>query len=347
MPSYIKVSIIVPIYKVPEPFLRRCIENCTNQTLKEIEIILVDDGSPDNCGEICDEYAQQDLRIKVIHKENGGLATARNSGQDIASGETMMFLDGDDYLEPSCCEKAYDALTGNNVELVMFDQITDYPNSKRIVHSFNDEKGSRIFENDGCRELQARVLDFNGKIAMAFMKLIRLDFIKKHNIRHIDELSQGAEGFVFNIQLFEYARKVYYLNEPLLHYVYNGQSISHSSSVRNNILIVRCMEWIDQFITDCGHRTQLHPLVLNRLLYVICTTAITGCFSPSNEQSHKERIASFENFMREPIVRESLFYAPRNGVNKQRRIILMLIKFRLYHAVEILGWLRKKQLENR
>ena len=74
-----KVSIIVPVYKVPEIFLRQCIESCVNQTLKDIEIILVDDGSPDNCGKICDEYATKDNRIKVIHKINGGLAAARNT----------------------------------------------------------------------------------------------------------------------------------------------------------------------------------------------------------------------------------------------------------------------------
>ena len=95
----ILVSIIVPVYKVPEQYLRQCIESCINQTMREIEIILVDDGSPDNCGKICDEYSQMDDRVRVIHKKNGGLAAARNTGQDSARGETMMFLDGDDYME--------------------------------------------------------------------------------------------------------------------------------------------------------------------------------------------------------------------------------------------------------
>lgn len=347
MNKIFKVSIIIPVYKVPEQYLRQCIESCINQTMKEIEIILVDDGSPDDCGKICDEYAAKDTRVRVIHKENGGLAAARNTGQDFARGETMMFLDGDDYLELNCCGLAYKALIDNNVELVMFDQFVNYPNSQIEQHSFDDENGGRLFIGDECRELQARVLDFNGKIAMAFMKLIRIDYLRKHNIRHVDELRQGAEGFVFNIQLYEHLERAYYFDKPLLHYIYNGQSISHTSSVKNNMLIVRCLEWIDEYVKKSRNPIDLHSGVLNRMLYVICTTAITGYFNPYNMQSHKEKVDGFRDFMKEPLVREAMSQAPRKGLNIQRKIILSLIYLRMYRAISLLGWLRRKQLENK
>ena len=80
------VSIIVPVYKVPEQYLRQCVESCINQTMREIEIILVDDGSPDDCGKICDEYAERDARVGVIRKENGGRVSARNSGFEAIQG---------------------------------------------------------------------------------------------------------------------------------------------------------------------------------------------------------------------------------------------------------------------
>ena len=92
-----KVSIIVPVYNV-EKYLDRCMESLLNQTLKDIEIILVDDGSPDNCPQICDEYAKKDSRVKVVHKVNAGLGYARNSGLDVASGEYVAFVDSDDYV---------------------------------------------------------------------------------------------------------------------------------------------------------------------------------------------------------------------------------------------------------
>ena len=95
-----KVSIIVPVYNV-EKYLVRCMESLLNQTLKEIEIILVDDGSPDNCPQMCDEYARRDSRVKVIHKSNAGLGYARNSGLDVAVGEYIAFVDSDDYVDTS------------------------------------------------------------------------------------------------------------------------------------------------------------------------------------------------------------------------------------------------------
>lgn len=97
------ISVIVPIYKV-EKYLRKCVESILSQTHTNLEIILVDDGSPDNCGTICDEYAQQDARIKVIHKPNGGLSDARNAGLDIMTGEYVAFVDSDDWIGPRMYE---------------------------------------------------------------------------------------------------------------------------------------------------------------------------------------------------------------------------------------------------
>ena len=340
------VSIVVPIYKVPETLLRNCIESLIGQSLRNIEIILVDDGSPDKCGKICDEYKDKDERIRVIHKVNGGLAAARNSGQDQATGKTLMFLDGDDYLESNCCELTYDALVANDAELVMFNQFTNYPNSQVEIQSFEKDE-SRLFVKEECKKLQARVLDFNGKIAMAFMKLIRLDYLRKNNIRHVDELRQGAEGFVFNIQLFEHLTRAYYLNKPLLHYVYNGQSISHSSSAKNNEYIVRCMEWIDDYIQNKSENKNLHTSVLNRMLYVVCTTAVTGCFNPSSPLSYLEKVLMFENFLSHELVQDAIQNAPREGLNKQRRFILYLVEKKCFRLISLLGWMRKKQLEHR
>ena len=115
-----KVSIVVPIYNV-EKYLEQCIDSIINQTLKDIEIILVDDGSPDNCPQICDDYAKKDSRIKVVHKKNGGLSSARNAGIEVATGDYIGFVDSDDYIELDMYEKMYSIAIENNVDFVMSD----------------------------------------------------------------------------------------------------------------------------------------------------------------------------------------------------------------------------------
>lgn len=112
------ISIIVPIYKVEE-YLPRCLDSIINQTYKDLEIILVDDGSPDKCGDICDKYAEMDNRIKVIHKKNGGLSSARNTGLEIASGDYIAFVDSDDWIEPNAYELLLDAIESMDADIAI------------------------------------------------------------------------------------------------------------------------------------------------------------------------------------------------------------------------------------
>ena len=111
-----EISVIVPIYKL-EQYLEECVDSLIEQTYKNIEIILVDDGSPDNCGAICDRYAEQDDRIQVIHKKNGGLSDARNAGLDIASGEYVLFIDSDDNVSVDMVEELYGAIKKQNADI--------------------------------------------------------------------------------------------------------------------------------------------------------------------------------------------------------------------------------------
>ena len=112
-----KLSVIVPIYKT-EPFLIRCIESIINQTYNNLEIILIDDGSPDNCGQICDDYAAEDDRVKVIHKRNAGISCARNSGLDIASGDYIAYVDSDDHLNHKMFEEMMNYIEKFDLEVI-------------------------------------------------------------------------------------------------------------------------------------------------------------------------------------------------------------------------------------
>ena len=119
------LSVIVPIYNV-ENYLDRCVESIVNQTYKNLEIILVDDGSPDNCPRMCDKWAEKDSRIKVVHKENGGLSDARNAGIPLTKGEIISFIDSDDWIEPAAYESLYNQAYRETVECVMFSYHRDF-----------------------------------------------------------------------------------------------------------------------------------------------------------------------------------------------------------------------------
>ena len=125
-----KISIISPVYNV-EDYLKDCVESILNQTYKNIELILIDDGSTDNSGKICDEYASKDNRVKIVHKKNGGLSSARNAGLDIATGDYIFFVDSDDFLyKNSVIEKIIKATNGGTKDLILLPYIKWYSESK-------------------------------------------------------------------------------------------------------------------------------------------------------------------------------------------------------------------------
>ena len=138
-----KISIIVPVYKV-EKYLNECIESIINQTYKNLEIILVDDGSPDNCPMICDKYALDDLRIKVIHKKNAGLMAAWISGLELATGEYIGFVDSDDFIELDMYEVMIKSLVENDADLI---QCNMWRNDGIKKNEVLDIKDLRIFSN--------------------------------------------------------------------------------------------------------------------------------------------------------------------------------------------------------
>ena len=133
------VSVIVPVYN-SEKYLNRCVDSILNQTYRSIELILVDDGSPDNSGRICDEYAEKDSRVRVIHKANAGVSAARNSGLEVASGDYATFVDSDDYIEPDMYSDMMEKVNQYNCDVVMCDCVKDFPDRSEI-YSHNIRTG--------------------------------------------------------------------------------------------------------------------------------------------------------------------------------------------------------------
>ena len=211
-----KVSIIVPIFQV-EKYLGECIESLINQSYKNLEIILVDDGAQDNCPFICNKWSKKDSRIKVIHKKNGGLSDARNAGLDIATGDYIIFVDSDDYVNKRFIEKLLRTAVKNNVMIVQcgYLQVTDSGEIlKKVTHGnsyfLNSKKMITELKTDNCIE---NTVVWNKIYKRELFKEIRFPYGKINE----DEYT--------TYKLLDLAKNIYIINEPLYYYRYNHNSI--------------------------------------------------------------------------------------------------------------------------
>ncbi len=237
------VTIIVPIYKV-EPYLHRCIDSVLNQTYTNLEIILVDDGSPDRCGEICDEYAEIDSRIKVIHKINGGLSDARNSGIDIAQGQYLSFLDSDDWIGEKYVEILYGLLeeTNSDISVCNFIRIsseeTKANSSKNEIHEFSNIEALEQFADE-----------FYVQMVIAACKLYRTCLFK--DIRF--PVGRIHEDEFTTYKLLYKAKKIVMTTAELLYYWQREDSImGSSSSLKQNLDALDSFEERAEFLKEVG-----------------------------------------------------------------------------------------------
>ena len=343
MTKKVDVSVVVPVYNVPENYLKRCIERLINQTYKNIEILLIDDGSKNNSGKICDDYAEKDERIKVYHKKNGGLCSARNYGTKKANGEWLSYVDGDDWIEPNTYEKLidYTKKCNDDLDLIFFGYIKDYP-SRSIEMKYDNFENEKLYSSkEEIEFLQKMVLNYNANIAMVPTKFIRNEFIKKNELYHVDELKQGAEGIEFNFRLFKYAKKALFVENRYYHYIFNDNSITTVHNEKNHYLVLNCFNKIkkeidkdDSALMDCFY---------DRMNYVILTTAISGFFSPTNKEPYKIQKKKFKAYLSNNLVAETLNRFDISNLDIIRKITMILIKNRMFFLVKIISKLRYNQ----
>ena len=343
-----KVSIIVPVYKVPEKYLRACIESCQKQTLEEIEIVLVADydKDPDDSTFVCREYAEKDARIKIIEGIKNGLSAGRNKGYLASNGRWIMFVDGDDWIEPDMCKTMYDMGEENDVQLVMSGLYKDYNHSASKYSVCLEDK--KVYEGkEDCCWLQQQLLVYNSNIAIAYAKLIRKAYLDQYGIQHDEALKRGSEGLEFNIRLFEHLEKATYTEKPFYHYIYNDVSFSAAPDDATHQYVLMSFERIKQSIEISRNKDKLEPWFDNRLLYVIVTTAISGYFSPMNKDSYNVRIEKFKRFMSNEMISKAIQTNNYEGVSFQRKTVLFFIKNKMYWCLEMMGKIRKWQKDHR
>ena len=226
-----KISIIVPIYN-GEKFLDECIESILNQTYKNIEIILVNDGSTDESLNICNKYKKEDKRIIILNIKNNGVANARNEGIKKSTGEYISFVDSDDILFPSYIETLYTTINRENVDVVRCNYIKkDYENGKETKGNLSNLKDKKYFSKD-FNELIINFCTLNNNIPCYVWLLL----IRKDKIIEFDKTLKYMEDTDFYMRLLMNINNIYFLNEYLYVYRVNNEGISNSrKKIKNNI----------------------------------------------------------------------------------------------------------------
>ena len=213
----IKVSIIIPAYNVNR-YIDRCIKSAMNQTLKEIEIIVVNDGSTDDTKIIIEKLAKKDTRIIAIHKENAGVSSARNVGASVAKGEFIQYLDGDDWIEKTACKEMYHYAIENNLDTVVVNFYED--DDKGDIQEIETIKSNKSLMNS--KEF-IRVL-FQGK---AYWNIWNLFYSRKLNIKQEENITYG-EDLLATFKLIVNATNIGILKKPYIHYIHNPMSITNN-----------------------------------------------------------------------------------------------------------------------
>lgn len=217
MTDFPKISIIVPIYKI-ERYLRQCIDSILAQTFTDFELLLIDDGSPDGCPAICDEYAKKDSRIRVFHKPNGGLTSARNYGLDNAKGDWIMHIDGDDWIEPTYIEELYDTAIKNDADIAI------------CGFRFAYEDGSFVIEHPTVWD-DNRSTSLNRYIASvwttAWGSIHKSSLYHNNGVRSPKNITY-CEDFHLMARICYFADKVVSIDRPLYNYRQQSSSIMHS-----------------------------------------------------------------------------------------------------------------------
>ncbi len=261
----VKISVIVPVYKV-EQFLDDCVKSILTQTYLNIEVILVDDGSPDKCPQMCDEYAVLDSRVVVIHKENGGLSDARNAGIRKATGDYVIFIDSDDYwVDSSALSKLVDVISDDPTNDIVFFGRTSFMGDK-VFHGPTVISDINGLAKEKSLETTLREAAFIGS---ACQKLIRRELIRDNEIYFKKGLL--SEDWDWSISLYLFAKKFASIPDNLYGYRKRAESITQSFSLKhaNDILYI-----IKKWSNTLPKTNEMRPF-WGFLAYVLCCTL--GC----------------------------------------------------------------------
>ena len=317
------ISVIVPVYNV-EQYLPKCIDSIINQTYSNLEIILIDDGSTDKSGRICDCYKEKDERIKVIHKPNGGLSSARNKGLEFAKGDLIGFVDSDDYLELTMYEHLINGMKDSNADISMCNFYYDNNGIKKIA---NPNTVNCYFE----KEIKYHNIynEYSAVTIHTWNKLYK---------KYIFDYLRFPDGLVFedtNIlcDILSQTNKIAYISEPLYNYVFRSESIFHSFSIKH-FDNVGSSNRIISFFEKNSYKELAIKEKNRKSLIIISNLSKTHLYHINNPEIYNKYYNELLLTVKELKWNESSKYVKRFKIFKKYYIYFRYIEYKLYYWIK-------------
>ena len=318
------ISVIVPVYRA-EAFLRKCTDSILGQTFGDLELLLIDDGSPDSSGALCDAIAAEDDRVRVFHKENGGVSTARNLGLAEARGDYIAFADSDDWLEPACLETLYNALREAQADSAGCAHWNVTPAGERWSESAALPQG--IYDSTAILEglVYPLVGDRVGaKVVNGFIwrYLYTTSLIRENGI-----VFEGAylEDELFLIEYFCKAKRLVVADAPLYCYLQNPTSVTHKYMKNYMDTFRRFLERKEEIVARCGLEAH-RPHWREESNYAGLLIAIGNEYATGNPASWRERQEAVRAMAAQPEMRRALEALRPEGQSRNKRLVDRLVR---------------------
>jgi len=341
------ITVIVPVYKV-EAYLDRCVKSIVDQTYRNLQIILIDDGSPDKCPEMCDKWAKEYVEIEVVHKNNSGLGLSRNDGLKKAKGAYVCFVDSDDYIHATTIKKLYERITENDADICYFGCVDVIDG----VESSKEPPQKLFYEGKEVRtEFAAKLIGnapgengvlFSGMSACyAFYKV---DFLRRNAIEfHSERGKYISEDLMFNLSACACARRVIILPESLYYYVIRRcdslRSTYRADRFAKSILMYHCLlEFSEQFgLGEDGQRRTEK--------YLLQATIACAKMELLTIKSKKEIFRSLRTYITNETLQDSVRRYPVAFLPWRQRIFSLCIRFKSVHGMYVLAYLQNRKLK--
>lgn len=324
-----KISVIVPVYNV-ERYLRQCLDSIVNQTYQNLEIILVDDGSPDNCGAICDEYAEKDGRIIVIHKENGGVRAARNDGIERATGDWVAFADSDDWCEMDYYEQLIKAVGNHKADVICAGgYCKEYPSKSIQIYTFTEP-----FQFTG-RKSMVPLMKRLRLYGLPWDKLYRTTFLKENHLL-FDVTCEAFDDFLFNLQVYDKTESVIGCRMVGYHYRQVATSIANGLNSNKPQISYDSISKFYSYIEQQGLTEELSQALTAVTLTAIAVALNCYYFHPANQKPYAQIAKELKELKTWPYFHEAIYRRSNQYLEKKQIFLKYALQLPWTWPVKIL-----------